>query len=504
MTATADSDGDASADVEAEGTRGLDRPEADPRRWKALGVLALVQFMLVLDVTVVNVGLPTIKQDLSFSQSGLTWVVDGYTLTAGGLLLLGGRLADLLGRRTMFFVGVGLFAVASAISGAAQNPAMLVASRFLQGAGEAVAAPAAFGLIALLFTDKKERVKAVGIFSGVAGLGGTFGPVVSGLLVSLSWRLIFFINIPVALFAVIAVAYLVNESRAGRSSRTGPPDIAGATSITAGLISIVYGLIQAADHPWGSWNVLVPLLVGIAVVGGFIVIEAKVSYPLVPLGFFTNRTRVTANGATLLFSSAFFTMFFLLTLYWQQVEGWTAIRTGLAYLPFGIGIGVGIALATVMIGRIGVKPVLVAGLGLVAAGMALLSRITVDGSYLTEPLPAIVLMSLGSGFAFASFGNASVHEVSREDASLASGVQNATQQIGGAIGLAALATLALRHSAAQLAHQAGPPTRQAVREATTSGDRLVFGLAAVVLTVGALLVLVLLEQVRPDAAEAVV
>lgn len=486
----------------AEG-RGPDRPEADPRRWKALGVLALVQFMLVLDVTIVNVALPTIERDLAFSQSSLTWVVSGYTLTAGGLLLLGGRLADLLGRRRMFFVGVGLFAVASAISGAAQNGAMLVASRFLQGAGEALAAPAAFGLIALLFTDKKERVKAVGIFSGVAGLGGTFGTVVSGLLVSVSWRLIFFINIPIALLAVIAVAYLVNESRAGRSSRTGRPDLAGATSITAGLAGIVYGLIQAADHPWGSWNVLVPLLAGLAVVGGFVVIEAKVRHPLVPLSFFTNRTRVTANVATLLFSSAFFTMFFNLTLYWEQVEGWTPIRTGLAYLPFGVGIGVGIALATSLIGRVGVKPVLVAGLGLVAAGLGLLTRITVDGSYLTEPLPGMLLMALGSGFAFASLGNASVHQVSREDASLASGVQNAAQQIGGAVGLAVLATLALRHSAAQLAQQAGPPTREAVREAATSGDRLVFGVAAVVVTVAGLLVFGLLEQVRADAAEAV-
>ena len=221
----------------------------DPRRWKALGVLALVQFMLVLDITVVNVALPTIKEDLDFSQSGLAWVVDGYVLTAGGLLLLGGRLADLLGRRLMFFTGVGIFTVASITAGAAQNPGMLVASRFAQGAGEALAAPAAFGLIALLFTDKGERVKALGIFGGVAGLGGTFGPIISGLVLEhTTWRWIFLVNVPVAVFAVLAVARLVEESRADESLRGGRPDIGGAVLITSGLTGVVYGLIEAATH----------------------------------------------------------------------------------------------------------------------------------------------------------------------------------------------------------------------------------------------------------------
>ncbi|MGH8920852.1 MAG: MFS transporter, partial [Actinomycetes bacterium] len=232
---------------------------ADPRRWRALWVLALMQFMLVLDITVVNVALPHIRADLGFSRAGLAWVVDAYVLMAGGLLLLGGRLADLLGRRRMFLVGVGLFAAASALSGAAAGPGMLVASRFAQGAAEALAAPAAFGLVALLFPDGRERAKASGIFGGVAGLGGTLGPVISGLILQgLSWRWIFFINIPVALVAIIAVRRLVDVSRASApTTAAGRPDVGGALLATAGLVSVVYGLIQAATRAWGSTQVTV-------------------------------------------------------------------------------------------------------------------------------------------------------------------------------------------------------------------------------------------------------
>ncbi|HSY15657.1 MAG TPA: MFS transporter [Jatrophihabitantaceae bacterium] len=294
----------------------------DPRRWKALGVLGLIQFMLVLDVTVVNVALPRIQHDLKFSESGLAWVVSGYVLMAGGLLLLGGRMADILGRRRLFLVGVGLFALASATCGAAVDPGMLVASRFIQGAGEAMAAPASLGLIALLFPDPRERMKALGLWGGIAGLGGTSGTVISGVLVDLaSWRWIFFINLPVALFALVMVPRLVSESRMVREA--GRPDYAGALTGTGGLIGVVDGLLEAATHPWGSVQVLLPLLGGFVLLGLMAWIEAHSASPLVPLEFFKNRTRVVTNCATLFFSSSFFSYFFLLTLFEQQVLGYS-------------------------------------------------------------------------------------------------------------------------------------------------------------------------------------
>jgi len=463
--------------------------QPDRRRWIALAVLALVQFMLILDVTVVNVALNVIKTDLGFTQSSLTWVVDGYVLTAGGLLLLGGRLADLLGRRRMFLVGIGLFTVASALSGAAQNPGMLIASRFLQGAGEAIAAPAAFGLVVLLFTNPKERATAVGVFGGMAGLGGTFGPIISGLLIQASWRWIFFVNLPVAAFAMIAVVRLVDESRADRRVAEGRPDVTGAVLITAGLSGVVYGLIEAATHPWGSTRVLVPLLVGIGLIVAFVFVEATVKEPLVPLRFFTNRTRVTANVVTMFFASVFFTMFFLLTLYFEQVQGYSALRTGVAYLPFGIVIAIAIGMSGVLVPKFGVKPLLVVGFVFYTIGMLLLTRITPAGHYWSEPFPALVLTAFGSGLAFAGFVNASVHGVSQQDASLASGVQNAVQQIGGAVGLAVLATIALRHFASATKNNVDAGT------AATDGYIIAFRIGAIVMAVGAVLVFLLFEKV---------
>jgi len=332
----------------------------DPRRWKALGVLGLIQFMLVLDITVVNVALPHIKVDLGFSQVGLAWVVNGYVLMAGGLLLLGGRLADILGRRRVFLFGVGIFAVASAACGAAVDPGMLVASRFLQGAGEALAAPASLGLIAVLFPDPIERIKALGIWGGIAGLGGTSGTVISGALVSyVSWRWIFFINLPVAVFALTMVPRLVSESKMVRASER--PDYAGAVTGTGGLIAVVDGLLSAAQHPWGSGRVLLPLLGGFALLALMVWIEARSDAPLIPLSFFSNRTRVVTNVTTLFFASAFFSYFFLLTLFEQQVLHYTAIKSGLSYLPFGLTIGAGIGIGTALMPKLGVKPLMSLG-----------------------------------------------------------------------------------------------------------------------------------------------
>ncbi|HWI43586.1 MAG TPA: MFS transporter [Nocardioides sp.] len=461
--------------------------QADPRRWRALGVLGLIQFMLVLDVTVVNVALPDIQHDLDFTPSGLAWVVDGYVLAAGGLLLLGGRLADMLGRRRVFMVGVLLFGVASATCGAATSSEMLVVSRFVQGLGEAMAAPASMGLIALLFPDPQERIKALGLWGGIAGLGGTSGTVISGAVVDLaSWEWIFYINLPVAAFALLAVPRLVSESRMESRHR---PDFLGAITGTAGLVLVVYGLIEAASWSWGSAHVLLPLLGGLGLVALMVLIEARSSDPLIPLSFFRNRTRVVTNLVTLFFSSGFFTYFFLLTLHEQNVMGYSPLKSGLSYLPFGITIGAGIGLGTALMPRLGVKRLLATGFLLSALGLFLTSLITPDGAYASHILPGMIALGLGSGLSFPAFGNASLHEVTGEDSSLASGVQAAVQQIGGALGLATLATLAIRHADHAIARGVAPA--QAFTDGTVLGYRVGVGL----LLVGAVLALLLLDNV---------
>ena len=429
-------------------------PGADPKRWRALAVLLLVQFMLILDVSVVNIALPAIQRDLGFTRAGLTWVVDSYVLMAGSLLLLGGRLGDVFGRRRLFLVGVSVFGVASVACGLAADPGTLVAARFAQGLGEALAAPAAFGLIALLFTDTRERTKAIGLFGGISGLAGTSGPILSGALVEYaSWRWIFLLNIPVAVAALVLVPRLVRADalRAPGSARN--LDVPGAVLATSGLTGVVYGLIEAASHPWSSTRVLLPLLGGLVVVGLFVLSQARARTPLLPLRFLQERTRVSGNLVTLLFFSVFFSQFFITTLYLQDVLGFSALRTGLGFLPFGVAVGVALAVATSLLPRVGFRPVLVAGLLLSLAGVLLFTRITADGSYLTQVLPASVVFALGSGLCLPTLGNAAVHRVTEQDAGLASGVQQALQQIGGAVGLAVLVTLALR--AAEDAVQTG-------------------------------------------------
>ncbi|MFL6238568.1 MAG: MFS transporter [Actinomycetes bacterium] len=465
--------------------------QADPRRWKALAVLALIQFMLILDITVVNVALPRIKDDLNFTQSGLAWVVNGYVLMAGGFLLLGGRLADIMGRRRLFLWGVALFAVASAFCGAAVSPAMLVTSRFAQGLGEALAAPASLGLIALLFPDPRERMKALGIWGGIAGLGGTTGTVISGALVNYaSWRWIFFVNLPVAVFALLVVPRLVDESRMKRGY--GQPDYWGALTGTAGLVAVVDGLLQAANHPWGSWKVLLPLLGGFVLLFLMVWIEARSDAPLIPLSFFKNRTRVVTNFVTLFFSSSFFSYFFLLTLFMQQILGYSPLKGGLAYLPFGLTIGAGIGVGTGLMPRVGVKPIFAIGFLGDAVGMWLTSGISVHATYVNDILPGMMVLGFFSGMSFPAIGNAALHEVTGQDSSLASGVQNAMQQIGGAIGLSCLVTLALRHASGQIADGVAKAV------ALTNGYVLSFRIATVLLAIGGVLVLFLLEHVLAE------
>jgi EmrB/QacA subfamily drug resistance transporter len=463
---------------------------ADPRRWKALAVLGFIQFMLVLDVTVVNIALPSIQNDLRFSDAGLPWVVNAYVIVAGGFLLFGGRLADIFGRRRLFLIGVAIFAVASAICGAAENSAVLVIGRFLQGAGEACAAPAALGMVALLFTDHLERGKAFALWGGLAGLGGVTGTVISGALVDFaSWRWIFYINLPVALIALVLIPRLTDESRMRREHDR--LDFTGAIAGTAGLLAIVYGLLQVVPNSWGSWRVLVPLLGGLLLLVGMFVWEGRSPNPLIPRSFFANRTRLVANVSTLISTAGFFTYAFLLTLFEQQVLHYSPIESGLSYLPFGISIGVGIGLNNALMPRLGVRKVLAIGFFGSAVGLFLTGLIDPSTTYASGVLPGMIVLGLSTGIAIPASASAALHEVDMQNSSLASAVQNVMQQVGAAIGIACLAALAFSYSEERLNSGASPA------EAVSSGYALSFQVGAVLMLVSALLVLILLGSPKP-------
>jgi EmrB/QacA subfamily drug resistance transporter len=465
-----------------------------PRRWLGLAVLAVMQFMLVLDITVVTVALPKIQHDLHFSHAGLAWVVNGYVLMAGGLLLLGGRLADLFGRRRVFLAGVIVFGVASAVCGAAVSSSMLVASRFVQGTGEALAGPAALGMIPVLFPDSRERMKALGVWGGIAALGGTFGSVISGALTEVAWRWIFYINIPVVLFALVMVPRVLSESRMARDGHR--IDAAGAVTATGGLAAVVDGLLQAASHPWGSWQVLLPLAGGAGLLAVMVAVESRVPDPLIPVRFFANRTRVTSNALSLALFAAFIGYVFLLTLYMQQVLGYSPLQTGLVYLPLGIGIGAGMGLATGLMPRIGVKAMLAIGFLGSAAGLLTASYIGAGSSYPGGILPGLIVFGVFSGICYPGLINGALHQVTGQDSGLGSGVQTAMQQIGSALGLATLVTLALRYAGDRMHDGVSPAV------ALTHGYALAFRVGAAVLAVAGLLVLALLEHVtaRPRTA----
>jgi len=462
-------------------------PGPDPRRWWALAVLAMVQFMLVLDITVVTVALPKIQANLHFSHAGLAWVINGYVLMAGGFLLLGGRLADMFGRRRLFLTGVIVFGVASAVCGAAVSPAMLVCSRFVQGTGEAMAGPAALGMIPLLFPDSRERMKALGAWGGIAALGGTSGSVISGALTSVNWRWIFYINLPVVVFALLVVPRLLAESRMARAGHR--VDVAGAVTATGGLVAVVYGLLQAAAHPWGSWQVLVPLAGGACLLAVMVVVEVRSADPMIPLRFFTNRTRVTSNVLSLALFAAFIGYVVLLTWYMQQVLGYSPLRTGLLWLPLGLGIGAGMGLATALMPRVGVKPMLAAGILGSAAGLLIASYIHAHSSYTGAILPGIIVFGVSTGICYPGLINGALHQVTGQDSGLASGVQTAMQQVGAAVGLATLVTLALRHAAGQIRVGVSPAV------ALTHGYAMAFRVGAAVLAAAGVLAVVLLEHV---------
>jgi EmrB/QacA subfamily drug resistance transporter len=411
------------------------------RRWSALALIVTAQFMVILDVAIVNVALPSIKSDLGFSETNLQWVITAYAIMFGGGLLLGGRIADLLGRRRLFIGGLALFAASSLLCGLAWSENSLIGFRALQGLGGALLAPAALSLLMTTFAEGRERNLALGIYGAASGSGAAAGVLLGGLLTSyLSWSWIFFINVPVGLAAIGLAPRLLRESRADLAHRHF--DLPGAASITAGLMLLVYALTRATSDGWASASTLALISGAVALVLLFVVIELRSRWPLLPLRIFRLRTLASANAAMAIVGAVAFSEFFLLTLYLQDVLHYSAMQTGVAFSAFALAVVVVSNLAQLVVGRVGVRPTLTAGLLVSAASVAMLSRLPVDGRYFWDLFPAFVLGGAGMGLSFVPVTIASLMGVERSDAGVASGLINTSRQIGGAIGLAAASTIA--------------------------------------------------------------
>jgi EmrB/QacA subfamily drug resistance transporter len=411
------------------------------RRWLALGLLCMAQFVVVLDASIVNVALPSIGTALDFSQGNLSWVVNAYVLTFGGFLLLGGRLADLLGRRRVFMFGLVLFALASLAGGFAESEGMLIAARAVQGLGGAILSPAALSIVTTTFRDGAERNKALGVWGAVAGSGGAAGVLLGGVLTDgVGWEWVLWVNVPLGIAAAALAPSLVAESRADAESRSF--DIAGAFTVTAGLSVFVYALVDATDAGWGSTQTIGLLALAVVLLAAFVAIELRSAAPLVPFRIFRLRTLTGANAVGLLIGASLFAMFFFISLYMQQVLGYSAIEAGLAYLPMALLITFASGLASQLVTRVGFKPVLAAGMLFLAAGLLWFGQVSVDGGFLTDILGPSLLAAIGLGLAFVPDTIAAVSGVEPEEAGLASGLINTSQQVGGALGLAVLATIA--------------------------------------------------------------
>jgi EmrB/QacA subfamily drug resistance transporter len=460
------------------------------KKWLALALLALAQFVVVLDASIVNVALPSIGRDLQFSQDDLSWVVNSYTLFFGGFLLLGGRMADLIGRRRMFMAGLVLFALASLAGGLAPSPGALIAARAVQGLGAALLSPAALALVTVMFAEGAERNKALGVWGAVAGSGGAAGVLLGGVLTEYAgWEWVLFVNVPIGLAAAAVAPRLLPESRITGERRF---DVAGAISVTAGLSLLVYTLVDANDAGWTSGQTLGLAAVALVLLAAFVAIELRSKAPLVPFGIFRNRTITATNVVGLLVAMALFSMFFFVSLYMQLVLGYDALEAGLAYLPLAGGIIVSAGIASGLVTRIGFKPVLVAGLVLTAIGLVWFAQVDVGGDYVGDILFPSLVAAVGLGFAFVPMTIAAVSGVESNEAGLASGLINTSQQVGGALGLAILASIA--NSRTDELMQVANGAQSALPHALTEGFQLAFIVGAGFAVVGAILAATLISS----------
>jgi EmrB/QacA subfamily drug resistance transporter len=469
----------------------------DRNRWIALYVLCTGMLMIVLDVTVVNVALPTIQDDLGFSQSSLAWVVNAYLISFGGLLLLAGRFGDLIGRRTIFLAGLGLFTVASLLCGLAQSQGMLVAARFVQGIGGAMTSAVILGMIVTMFPEPREQAKAIGIYAFVASGGGSVGLLAGGVLTqSINYHWIFFINIPIGIAtAILAIRLLEKDRGLGFSQGA---DVPGAVLVTSSLMLGVYTIVKpAAEKGWGASETLLLGAVSLLLLAAFIAREASARNPLIPLRIFRSRNVTGANLVQILTVAGMFGMFFLGSLYLQRIEGYDPLKIGFAFLPTTIVMGtLSARFSEPLITRFGARTLLFPGLAIVAVALALFTRAPVDGNYLEYVLPVLLLLGLGIGICFPALMTIAMSGATQSDAGLASGLVNTSAQVGGALGLAVLATL----SATRTQHLLAAGHSQA--SALTSGYHLAFWIAAGLVVAAIVVALTVLQPERAAEAEA--
>jgi EmrB/QacA subfamily drug resistance transporter len=460
--------------------------ELDPRRWKALAIVCAAFFMTVLDVSIVNVALPSIGRSLEFSRENLQWVITAYAITFGGFLLLGGRAADLLGRRRVFLTGVAVFTIASFLCGFAWSEGVLIGARALQGFGAAIISPAALSIIITTFDEGPERNKALGIWGAIGGSGAAVGVLAGGVLTKyLGWEWIFFVNVPVGILAFLLAPRFVRESRSDRKSSF---DAAGAVTVTAGLALLVYAVSKAPDHGWSSGWTISRIAASLVLLAIFLVIESRVRYPLMPFRIFRVRTLAGANVAGLLLGAVVFANFFILTLYVQNVLGWSALRTGITFVATAGSAVLWAGVAQALVTRIGAKIVMAVGFLAMTLGMLWYTQIPVDASYASDLLPGYLLVGFALPFSFIPVSIAALAGVEQHEAGLASGLINTAQQIGGAIGVAVTSSVLLTHytNAAKVS-----PFDQA---AFTRGCQLAFWVTVGISFVGLVATLVLIRR----------
>jgi EmrB/QacA subfamily drug resistance transporter len=469
----------------------------DSKRWIVLALIVAAQFMVVLDVAIVNVALPSIKTDLHFSQESLQWVVTAYAILFGGALLLGGRMADLLGRRRLFMAGLMLFTVSSLLDGIAWSEGSLIAFRGLQGLGAALLSPAALSILTTTFREGRERNIALGIWGAASGSGGAAGVLLGGALTgSLGWSWIFFINLPVGVLLIALSPWLLRESRAQLAHRHF--DAAGAVSITGGLMLLVYAVTRAAQHGWGSASTIGLLAASAALIVGFVVIELRSRAPLLPMRLFRLRTLATSNATQLLVAASLFSQFFLLTLYMQQVLHYSAMQTGVAYIALTLSIIVFSTVAQSLVTRLGVRRILPIGLALTAGALVLYAQLPVDGHYFWDLFPAFLLGGVGLAFTFVPLVIGGLTGVRQADAGVASGLFTTSQQIGGAIGVAAATTIATTFTARYLDTHPGAGALSG--GALNHGFQITFYVLAGLVALGGILAATLIES-RPQVQE---
>ena len=470
-----------------------------PRKWLALAVIAVAQLLIVLDATIVNIALPTAQTALHISDADRQWMITAYTLAFGGLLLLGGRIADYTGRKRAFIIGLLGFAVASAIGGLAQNAPELFAARALQGAFGALMAPAALSLLTVTFTEAKERARAFGVYGAIAGGGGAIGLLLGGLLTEYaSWRWTLLVSTPIAIIAAVAASRFLTESRAEGNTKY---DLPGAITSTAGLVSLVYGFTKAASDGWDSGVTIAYLVAAVALLVAFVVIEMRSEHPLLPLRVVLDRNRGGAFLSALLIGVGLFGVFLFLTFYLQVTLGYSALMTGVAFLPFTFGIisGAGVSAA---LSRVGPRLLMSGGLLLAAIGMAMLTRIGVDTSFWTHVLPAEFVISFGLGVVFGPMSNTALVGVADHDAGVASALINTTQQIGGSLGTALLNTIFTSSVAGYLTAHAAEATNPAfIQVATVHGYTVAFWVSAGLIGLAAVFAGAMIRAGRTDVAE---